>query len=159
MIRRPIDTAERRCSHPHFSQVCRPDRANPMPAGTSVAISDAVGTQAVTISRAGLRCSGNDLRPAVRVWGVYGEKFGLTASISGKACRPDRANPMPAGTSVAITDAVGSQAVTISRAGLRCSGNDLRTAVRLWVVYGEKSGLTALISGKAEAAICWIRPM
>jgi len=37
-----------------------------MPAGTSVAISDAVGSQAVTVSRAGLRCSGNDLRPAVR---------------------------------------------------------------------------------------------
>jgi len=37
-----------------------------MPAGTSVAISDAVGRQAVTISKAGLRCSGNDLRPAVR---------------------------------------------------------------------------------------------
>jgi len=52
---------------PHFSQVCRPDRANLMPAGTSVAISDAVGRQAVTISRAGLRCSGNDLQPAVRL--------------------------------------------------------------------------------------------
>jgi len=37
-----------------------------MRAGTSVAISDAAGSQAVTISRAGLRCSGNDLRPAVR---------------------------------------------------------------------------------------------
>jgi len=37
-----------------------------MAAGTSVAISDTVGTQAVTISKAGLRCSGNDLRPAVR---------------------------------------------------------------------------------------------
>jgi len=37
-----------------------------MPAGTWVAISDAVGSQAVTISRAGLRCSSNDLRPAVR---------------------------------------------------------------------------------------------
>jgi len=48
-----------------------------MRAGTSVAISDAVGRQAVTVSKAGLRCSGNDLRPAVRLWGVYGEKSGL----------------------------------------------------------------------------------
>jgi hypothetical protein len=52
--------------HPHFSQDCRPDRASPMRAGTSVAISDAVSSQAVTTSKAGLRCSGNDLRPAVR---------------------------------------------------------------------------------------------
>jgi len=37
-----------------------------MPAGTSVAISDAAGSQAFIISKAGLRCSGNDLRPAVR---------------------------------------------------------------------------------------------
>jgi len=37
-----------------------------MPAGTSVAISDAVDRHAVTTSRAGLRCSGNDLRPAAR---------------------------------------------------------------------------------------------
>jgi len=37
-----------------------------MRAGTSVAISDAVGSQAGTIYKAGLRCSGNDLRPAVR---------------------------------------------------------------------------------------------
>jgi len=58
--------AEHCCTNPHFSQICRPDRANPMPAGTSVAISDAVGSQAVTISTAGLRCSGNDLRPGVR---------------------------------------------------------------------------------------------
>ena len=36
-----------------------------MPAGTSFAISDAVGNQAATISKAGLRSSGNDLRPAV----------------------------------------------------------------------------------------------
>jgi len=55
-----------RCFSPHFTQDCRPDRANAMRAGTSVAISNAVGSQAVTISRAGLRCSGNDLRPAVR---------------------------------------------------------------------------------------------
>jgi len=33
-----------------------------MPAETSVANSHAVGRQAVTISKAGLRCSGNDLR-------------------------------------------------------------------------------------------------
>jgi len=37
-----------------------------MSAGTSVAISDSVGGQAVTIPKAGLRCSGNDVRPAVR---------------------------------------------------------------------------------------------
>jgi len=43
-----------------------------MPAGTSVACSDTVGTQAVTISKAGLRCSGDDLRPS-----AYGEKSGL----------------------------------------------------------------------------------
>jgi len=52
------DTAPR-LTNPHFSRDRRPDRANPMPAGTSVAISDTVGSQAVTISRAGLRCSGN----------------------------------------------------------------------------------------------------
>jgi len=70
---RAIQLAAELRSIPHFSQVCRPDRANPMPAGTSVAISDAVSRQAVTISRAGLRCSGNDLRPP-----VYGEKSGLS---------------------------------------------------------------------------------
>jgi len=53
-------------SNPHFSQDCRPDRANPIPAGTSFAISDVVGSHAVILSKAGLRCSGNDLRPAVR---------------------------------------------------------------------------------------------
>jgi len=48
----------------------------------------------------------------------------LQARLSFEVCRPDRANPMPAGTSVAISDAVGSQAVNISEAGLRCSGNE-----------------------------------
>jgi len=62
------DLVQLRCPDSlHFSQVCRPDQANPMPAGTSVAISDVVGSQAVIISRAGLRCSGNDLRPAFRL--------------------------------------------------------------------------------------------
>jgi len=38
-----------------------------MSAKTSVAISDVVGSQAVDFSRAGLRCSGNELRPSVRL--------------------------------------------------------------------------------------------
>ena len=54
-----------------------------MPAGTSVAISDAVGSQAVTISKAGLRCSGNDLRPA-----AYGEKSGLAGAKSPATTSP-----------------------------------------------------------------------
>jgi len=46
---------------------------------------------------------------------------------------------MPAGTSVAISNAVGSQAVTISKAGCAVPAMtcDLRSA------YGEKSGLAA----------------
>jgi len=38
-----------------------------MAAGTSVASSDAVGSQAVTTSGADLLCSGNDVRPVVRL--------------------------------------------------------------------------------------------
>ena len=37
-----------------------------MPPGASAAISGAAGSQSVVISKAGLLCSGNDLRPAVR---------------------------------------------------------------------------------------------
>jgi len=74
-----------RGTSPHFSQVCTSDRANPMSARTSVAISDVVGRQAVNISRTGLRCSGNDLRPAVRLTVRNPGEASHTAAASGSA--------------------------------------------------------------------------